>query len=145
MSFKAILGCIRGFSDDAGCNVYVMHDAAGGCCKVGIAVDCGERRRTLATGNPRIELVGSIECVAADWARAVEKLAHVFLETSKIDGEWFSVTPELAWLAVNKASEAINGLHDCYTDVSSAHILEKFHHASPDVQREFARYIGAVR
>lgn len=80
--------------------VYVM--AAADKTKVGFSVSPEGRRRALqGSKNGRVTLYAVLP--VSDH-RAVEAAAHMILDGHKLGGEWFSISPEEALIAVRTAS-----------------------------------------
>jgi len=80
--------------------VYVI-GCAGFPVKVGIAKDIASRLATLKTGFPHKLQSYCFVPVPDGMARKIEKTCHLRLAESRMNGEWFDVTPEEAVALVN--------------------------------------------
>jgi hypothetical protein len=75
--------------------------------KVGKANNPQQRMRDLQTGHyETLSLFHSVDC-AIDEVMAAEHMAHALLREKRLRGEWFSVTPNEAREAVEKALDAV--------------------------------------
>jgi hypothetical protein len=87
--------------------LYVV-EAQPGPVKVGIAKDVWRRFDFLQTACfVPLELKFAAECAPAD-ATLVESEAHKILSASRIIGEWFSVSCEMAIQTIKDAAKSLN-------------------------------------
>lgn len=82
--------------------VYVI--AAGSdAVKIGIAKDVQRRMKELQTGHyHRLSVFRQIACLSRCEAFAIENRAHKLLAANALEGEWFSVSPDVAAAAVER-------------------------------------------
>jgi len=73
--------------------VYVVQAVDGGPVKIGHSTREGVERRLkeLQCGTPRLLVIRALYS-GGMW---LEQALHTFFESSRLRGEWFSVTPEL--------------------------------------------------
>lgn len=87
-------------------SVYAMTSGKTGLVKVGLSADVQQRRLGLKTKQTgRLAIVYSRE---VDDASAVERAAHLLLADKRAHGEWFSVTPEEAIAAIERAVDDLS-------------------------------------
>jgi Meiotically up-regulated gene 113 len=97
---------VSGNTDYPPTYVYVI-SAGEAAVKVGLATRPAERLSALQTAHyQHLTLFYSIACTAHE-AVEVERRAHQILKDKRLSGEWFSVTPEEAKSAVDRAKELI--------------------------------------
>ena len=82
------------------CEVYVIV-ASCGHVKIGITDDVPKRLAGLQTSNPLpLRLYTSVRASDRKTARLVESSCHSLLALYRVCGEWFSVIPQIAELAL---------------------------------------------
>lgn len=86
--------------------VYVIAESSMGPSKIGIAANTKQRLAMLQTGNPMVLFLAFSVMVAN--SLVVERCAHAVLERHRMAGEWFKVSPDVAFAAVNEAIDMIN-------------------------------------
>jgi hypothetical protein len=75
--------------------------------KVGKANNPQQRMRDLQTGHyETLSLFHSVDCALHE-VMAAEHMAHALLRDKRLRGEWFSVTPDEAKEAIEKALDAV--------------------------------------
>lgn len=79
--------------------LYVITDDAG-ACKVGVSRSPQRRLRQLQTGASRRLRIARAGAEPVALAREVEAYAHWLLRAAQMQGEWFQVTEEAAWVAL---------------------------------------------
>jgi len=87
------------------CSVYVI-----GCetdpnvCKVGISDDPDKRLQSLQSGSPhKLYIAHRVTVPGRLVAAALEAKTHGMMAAARLNGEWFSVTPDAAFLMVRVA------------------------------------------
>lgn len=85
--------------------VYVIGDIAASAVKIGMAKDPIARLAQLQTGNPSRLYLHRVFWVSADQAANIECDAHANAGASyqRLEGEWFSCTPNEAHEAIEQA------------------------------------------
>jgi hypothetical protein len=76
-------------------SVYVIQ-AGGGPVKIGHARNLAERMRAIQIGSPyRLRMMFAAECIDGSVCQ-VERLAHAKIAASRMTGEWFDVSADVA-------------------------------------------------
>jgi DNA-binding transcriptional regulator YiaG len=126
-------------------HIYVIAIAGIGC-KVGIARDPQRRLKRLRTGNPfKATLYWSVQC--EPWkASTVEHMVHQHLSEHRLNGEWFSVEPESAKLAILDAIEKLQNTPPPLIETPiKVTPVRAFRLALGMTQSEFGKAIGATQ
>lgn len=95
--------------------VYFIRAGARGPIKIGLAVDVGQRMRSLQTASPTLlELIGAIP-----GGLKLEKAIHRRLAEFRLHGEWFKPTLEVRQWA--QLARIIDGRHPEEIDLETLH------------------------
>lgn len=78
------------------CTVYVIGRVGGSnFSKIGISDNPENRLKSLQTGSPhRLFLAFQLEMRCRADAIEVESLAHELMDSARMNGEWFAISPE---------------------------------------------------
>jgi predicted GIY-YIG superfamily endonuclease len=74
--------------------IYIMHDPQRSLYKIGIAKDPTSRVKTIKSTYPFTELKHYTYVPNRETAFAFERSLHDFLDSQRIEGEWFDLTSD---------------------------------------------------
>ena len=123
--------------------VYVIQARGQNHVKVGISADPNARLRNLQTASPYPLTLSYAAAVKSNDASAIEADAKYRLGHYQLEGEWFSVSPEMAVAAISAASFS---LQDPIVSVPPDQVarLAEMADASPDPAKAWFRSVAKI-